>query len=254
MFSTILILLISIAIAGGIGWLIWRKREQFAEWKSLALKRWDDPEDPLNRPSRHGRETKSEPVLDDTHLDEVIEDEFWISEVEPVELDKRAKNRRVEETAENAESRHDLIVALYVRALPERSFSGTDIFAAMERLGLQHGDMNIFHHHGLGEGAQAAAAPAPGRGKPVFSIANLTEPGSFNPDLAEDFQTPGLILFLRLPGPLDGPVAFELMLNHAHRLAEMLEGRLEDEHRQPLTPETVAFLRGGIMEFERERR
>jgi cell division protein ZipA len=102
--------------------------------------------------------------------------------------------------------------------------------------------MKIFHHYGIGEIKVK---------KPVFSIANMLEPGTFDVQRISKFVSPGLVLFMRLPGPFGGRVAFELMLNNAQKIAEILEGILEDDKHQPMTPQTINLLRERIANFER---
>ena len=253
MFSDTLlwVLLFLSAVIGVIVWLSWRNRE------SGGLELEGELDDagyfgPAATP--RGNAAKTEPLLDDTLLDEVIEDEFWMPESEPLVLGGKADNAPAAAPARHeaaAPRPRELIIALYVRALHAGGFNGADIFAAMEQLELRYGHMQIFHHYGLDE--QAPVAPVPVTREPVFSIANLMEPGTFEPQAAETFHTPGLILFMRLPGPLCGRVAFELMLNYAHRLAEILKGVLENQHRETLTAEHITYLREGIAEFEQGR-
>ncbi len=135
----------------------------------------------------------------------------------------------------------ELIIALFVIALNEKGFTGGDIFAVLEEQGLNYGKMRIFHHYGIGEVKTKI---------PVFSIANMLEPGTFNPQIMEEFVSPGLALFMRLPGPFGGRVAFELMLNKAQRIAEILEGHVVDEQHEELTQHTINRLREQIAHFE----
>ncbi len=138
----------------------------------------------------------------------------------------------------------ELIIAINIRANREAGFKGTDIFAAMEELGIEYGKMSIFHHYGIEKEASQY---------PIFSIANLVKPGTFNPDERDVFSTPGLIAFLQLPGSLGGRVAFELMLHYTQRLAELLQGRLEDDRKHPVDAALIDFMRKGIDEFEQGR-
>lgn len=140
-----------------------------------------------------------------------------------------------------ANSNLQFIIVLRVIANGQQKFAGSDIFAVLEDLGLNYGDMRIFHHYGVGEMKVKKA---------VFSVANLVEPGIFDPKEREYFTTPGLAFFMQLPGPLGGRVAFELMLNTAQRVADVLEGSLIDEREQLLTAETTAELRDRIAQFE----
>jgi len=109
------------------------------------------------------------------------------------------------------------IIALYVRAPNGREFAGPAIVKAMSAVGLRHGEMEIFHHFGAGELRTET---------PLFSVANIVEPGHIRLQDIDRFTTPGLAMILQLPGPLEGAVAFELFLNTAQRLAEALTGDL----------------------------
>ncbi len=158
-----------------------------------------------------------------------------------------------EETAPSAENHLDnppepkparkseMIIVLYVIAQRKTGFAGADVLTALEDLGLKYGNMRIFHHYGIGELKVQ---------QPVFSIANMVEPGTFNPQRISNLTTPGLALFMRLPGPFGGRVAFELMLNNGQKMAEWLGGTLEDERHAELTPQTISRLRERIANFE----
>ena len=144
-------------------------------------------------------------------------------------------------TDKPSNKKSEIIIALLVVSNKENGFAGTDIFSVLEELGLKYGEMNIFHHYGIGEiKAQQA----------VFSVANMLEPGTFDPQQKSEFSSPGLALFMRLPGPLGGRVAFELMLNNGQRMAEMLEGVLVDEQYSSLTQKSISLLRTKIANFE----
>ncbi|OQY51262.1 MAG: cell division protein ZipA [Candidatus Parabeggiatoa sp. nov. 2] len=140
-----------------------------------------------------------------------------------------------------AERKSEMIIVLYVVAQRESGFAGTDLLTVLEDLGLKHGYMNIFHHYGIGEIKVRQA---------VFSLASMVEPGTFNPQQMLEFSTPGLALFMRLPGPFGGRVAFELMLNNAKKIADWLGGSVEDERHAPLTANTISALRERIANFE----
>lgn len=135
----------------------------------------------------------------------------------------------------------ELIIVIYMVAQREAGFSGTDIFAVLEEVGLRYGKMKIFHHYGMGEIKVK---------QPIFSIANMVEPGIFDPQQANTFKTPGLAFFMRLPGPFGGRVAFELMLNNAQRITEVLKGLLQNEQHHPLDQKAINALREKIAEFE----
>ena len=119
-------------------------------------------------------------------------------------------------------------------------FNGQDILKVVDEIGLQPGEMQILHRY------------APGSRKVLFSAANLVEPGSFPLDSMEGFSTPGLTLFAKLPGPLDGMKVYSAMLDAARRLAESLGGGLQDETHSDLTKQTIEHTRAEILEHCRK--
>jgi cell division protein ZipA len=145
------------------------------------------------------------------------------------------------ELPKKADRKSEMIIVLYVIAKRETGFTGMEILTVLEDLGLKHGEMNIYHHYGFGDSKLE---------QPIFSVANVVEPGTFNPQKMVNFSTTGLALFMRLPGPFGGRVAFELMLNSATKMAEKLEGTVEDERHIPLTQKLMTALRDRIANFE----
>jgi cell division protein ZipA len=138
----------------------------------------------------------------------------------------------------------ETLIALFVRPTGDRGFDGPDIVRSMNSVGLRFGDMGIFHHYGAGE-LRAEV--------PLFSVANIVEPGNFDLQKIDEFTTPGLALFLRLPGPLDGPVTFELFLNTGQRLAEALAGDLYGAPDRLLDVATIDKMRRSALPFAHGR-
>jgi cell division protein ZipA len=138
---------------------------------------------------------------------------------------------------------HDLIV-LYVRAPAGVPFRGENVFRALEASGLRYGPMQIYHR----------VMEAGGREKSVFSVANLVEPGIFDHDDPESFTTPGLTLFMQLPGPLDGVKAYDDMVETARGLARELDGEVCDQSRSVLTRQSIGHQREEILDKQRRMR
>jgi len=125
----------------------------------------------------------------------------------------------------------------------ERPLQGAELLPVLLTLGLKFGEMNIFHRH------QDSA----GNGKVLFSLANMVKPGVFDLDAMEQFETPGVSLFMTVPCAGDAMANFKLMLQAAQKLAEELGGQLLDGHRNPLTQQMVQHYAERIREFERKR-
>lgn len=127
------------------------------------------------------------------------------------------------------------IVTLHVVAPPNSVLPGEHLLDTFERRGYHYGEMNIFHS--MHEGAT------------VFSIAKMVEPGYFDINNPESFQTPGVTLILQLPGPVPADVAFEVLVSEAFEIGNELGATVLDEHRSTLTKQTVQHMREGIYEY-----
>ena len=137
----------------------------------------------------------------------------------------------------------DRIVTLYLAARAGEVLSGSDIVVACEKAGLAYGHMGIFHR--LDDNH-------PERG-PVFSLANLVKPGSFDLSRLADIRTPGVSLFMTLPGPLPALDGWETMLPAAQRMAELLDAVLLDEERNALGRQRIAHIREEMRTYDRKR-
>lgn len=139
----------------------------------------------------------------------------------------------------------DKVVALYLVAPPQQVFSGADVDAALREAGLQY-DEELHIYNRYPNGADSATS--------VFGVANLVEPGTLELAAMAETGTPGLTLFLQLPGPLRPLQAFDLFATTAQQLANRLSGELRDKSRSTLTRQTLEHLRDDIQQFERRQR
>jgi cell division protein ZipA len=135
----------------------------------------------------------------------------------------------------------DRIVTLFVMAEEGSTFNGADIVVAAEKTGLEFGDMSVFHR--LIESRVDKG--------PVFTMANLLKPGSFDMQSVHTMQTPGLTLFMTLPGPLSALDAWDAMLPTAQRMAELLSGVVLDEERNAVGRQRIQFMRDELRAYDR---
>lgn len=135
-----------------------------------------------------------------------------------------------------------IVSVLVVAGQGEAPFPGPDVVVAAEKAGLEYGAMGIFHR-------LIAGRPELG---PVFSAANLVEPGAFDMNTIRDLRTPGLNLFIQLPGPMSALDAWDAMLPTAQRLAELLGGRVVDDQRNALGRQRVAWIRDDLRAWDRK--
>ena len=133
-------------------------------------------------------------------------------------------------------------MTLYVAARSGEKLLGPDIVVAAEKAGLAYGHMQIFHR--LVEGH-------PERG-PVFSVANIMKPGSFDMATIQELETPAIAFFLTLPAPMTALDAWEKMLPTAQRMAELLDGMVLDESRNALGRQRIAHIRDELRAYDRQ--
>jgi cell division protein ZipA len=135
------------------------------------------------------------------------------------------------------------IVTLFVAARAGQTLAGTDVVVAAEKAGLQFGDMGIFHRLVIGKKVEG----------PVFSMANMVKPGNFDMTQLDSVSTPGVTLFMTLPGPLPALDAWEMLLPTAQRLAELLDAQVLDEGRNALGRQRIAHLRDELRAWDRQQ-
>jgi len=138
-----------------------------------------------------------------------------------------------------------MTVALTVLAPRQQFFDGARIQEVAEELQFRLNADGLFERFPDEETADEA---------PVFSVAHLRKPGSFEPQALADLTTPGLLLFMRLPGPLESLKALELLVITADQLARKLGGVICDERRHRMTNQSLMHLRGEVLDLERRRR
>jgi cell division protein ZipA len=134
------------------------------------------------------------------------------------------------------------IVSLFVIAREGHFFNGADLIVAAEKAGLEYGDMGIYHR--LVDGKRELG--------PIFSVANMLKPGSFDLTRVDALRTPGLSFFMALPGPVTALDAWDAMLPTAQRLAELLDGQVLDEERNALGRQRIAHIRDELRGWDRE--
>ncbi len=172
----------------------------------------------------------------------------WIR-TQPLERDKVAPKKE-EEPPEpppadamerrTAEASKQRIVALRLIA-PGGPWNGAQLRAALEAEGLRFGQYSIFHRERED-------------GKTLLYVASMMEPGSFDIEKMDHQDFPGVSLFGIVPGPLDAPATFDLVLTIGRSLAERMKGQLQDEQGSTLTAQRILNLREELVHFEHRNR
>jgi len=131
------------------------------------------------------------------------------------------------------------IVTIRILSRAGTPFPAEDLVLALRESGLRHGRFGIFH-----------SPVSDADDTPVFSVASLTEPGSFDLTRVHTDVYQGVSLFLGLPGPVEGVAAFESMVNAARAVAKRLDGNLVDEHGSTFSVQRERYLREEVIQFQ----
>lgn len=115
--------------------------------------------------------------------------------------------------------------------------AGEELHQALESCGLQFGAHDVYHRFSK-------------TGERVFSVTSMVKPGFLIPEDKGELRTPGVSLFLQLPGAMAGEAAFDDLFTTAQTLAERLDASLLDRQRQPLTTDMITRMRQASAHYE----
>ena len=137
-----------------------------------------------------------------------------------------------------------MTVLLSVMAPPNKTFDGIQILEAAQEANLKlnkRGTLDCF--------AETEAGP-----RRLFRVGHLKEPGIFSLQSIDTLKTPGLLLFMSLPGPVETVAGVDLLIAVAGQLAESLGGAVCDERHNKLSAQAMVHLRSEAAEFQRRQR
>ncbi|WP_455217439.1 cell division protein ZipA C-terminal FtsZ-binding domain-containing protein [Kaarinaea lacus] len=133
-----------------------------------------------------------------------------------------------------------LILVLTVMAKGDALLEGKSIRRVLENSGLKCDDRGIYQFH------------MTGKKDAVFSVVSVIEPGVFDRDTIDEYETPGLTFICQLPGPLPNKDMFRIMQMKALNIADKLGAKLCDDRRNLLTEQATTHYNDRITEFDRE--
>jgi cell division protein ZipA len=172
---------------------------------------------------------KEEPVLARVKSDLLME---YIDDVQALPVGEKLSER---EAAQE-------IFVINILKQDGKGLAGRDLHHVFNVCDMRHGEMGIFHRF---EKADA-------QGKIQFSVVNAIEPGTFNLKTIDDLITPGISLFMSLPGPDKPMEAFDAMAEVALVFARNFNATLHDDTQSDLTPQTLEHYRNRVREFSRK--
>lgn len=116
----------------------------------------------------------------------------------------------------------EIITVFILAPSKEECFVGDRINSAVRSCGMVFGDMNIFHK-------------IDDDNRILFSLANMLNPGSFDPASLFETRTTGLAVFLQLDAVDDPNAALDDMLSTAYHISELLGGQLCNHKRAAIS-------------------
>ncbi len=159
---------------------------------------------------------------------------------------QEAKSIRAESTrkpsisqAASDKTSKEMIVAFHVVAHKGEIFTGPMIARMMSDLDLEHGEMGVYHYN----------VERLGKKHSVYCVANMLKPGAFDLAVMDTFETRGLTMILQLPGPENELKSFNIMIEHAQRLAAFLNSDLLDENHKPVTKQSILLYKEQVQLF-----
>lgn len=168
-------------------------------------------------------------------------DEIVQSPIEPLPVKQSSVELRPAEHQEAGKAAQNSanvdIIVLHILAKSPEPLTGDSINSAARANGLTFGRMNIFHR-------------LDAEGQALFSMANMIEPGNFDPDTIRDMTTSGLTMFMQLSTSAHPSACFDEMLRCAYHISEMLGADLCNQYRQPITQEDAECYRQLVSEKE----
>jgi len=126
-----------------------------------------------------------------------------------------------------------------LRFIPSTKEIASDkVVLALRAEGLRHGRYGIFHMHASDLSDE-----------PMFSVASLTEPGSFDLARLAETRIPGMRFFMVRRGEGDPVERFDAMIATARGLARDLGGELRDDKGSSWSIQRERYIREEIIEY-----
>ncbi|TMP38549.1 cell division protein ZipA [Pseudoalteromonas rubra] len=172
---------------------------------------------------------EEEPQLDEMSFSAVDEDKEPTSTEEHTEASEvAAEQADTEQQAPQEIAPQDFII-LHIDMPEGLTMAGSKLLPSVLSLGFKYSDEGFFNRH----------VESSGNGPVLFRLVNMYNPGTFDIDNMEQFNTGGVSLFMTLPCEGDSMAAFNMLHSAAKKLADEFGASVLDSNREPLTVNTT---------------
>ncbi|ORU92017.1 MAG: cell division protein ZipA [Cycloclasticus sp. symbiont of Bathymodiolus heckerae] len=176
-----------------------------------------------------------EPVIKDEKPFSAVYDEKEL----PSQIDQKESGASVRSVEEIPVAEPAFVVQLAIIPVKGDVLSGSVLLSAFTRLGLEFGDMGIFHCYERQNGIE----------KQRFHVANLLEPGTFPVGSMGDFESTGIILFFQATDSVEATASFDSMLTVSQQLSQTLEATLVGADMSELTLEKISDIQAKLSDL-----
>lgn len=168
---------------------------------------------------------------DVNHTKDIVSDENEL--ISSRENSFTSKENFPEENLEEDIYSNDEVVALSITISDDKSLSGLSISKSAEDACMVYGDMGIFHYFDSEKSYND---------KPLFSMANMFEPGSFDLQKIYDFETKGVVVFMYISPSIELDDVFELFIKTTKKIAELMGGEIRLANKNLLNDAEISLL------------
>jgi len=197
-----------------------------------------DMEDFLTMPERDAKEELPDDLrFEFQGVSKQLRDEKLNARVQAAQLQRHEKQPSSTDILDS--DNKELLMIMHVVAKQGAYFTGPMIKQMMTELDLHFGEMGAFHF----------SVDRLGKKQSIYCILNMFQPGSFDIQHMAGLETRGLTMVLQLPGPEDCLKSYNIMCEHAQRLATFLNGDLLDQDHNVMTTQAITHYKEQVQLF-----
>jgi len=168
--------------------------------------------------------------------DQEAENTYYNQKTDQVEQAEKSTEPVIEEKIPAQASvapKKPAVVQFSIMAKTDQGFNGVDLFEALDDVGLEYGNLQIFER-------------LDARRLVDFGVASVVKPGIFPSTNLAAFNCPGIVFFMQ-PGKVDNPAAvFNDFLRTFNFVALKLDGLMLNQERELLSEEDINQIRQSL--------